>query len=127
MISTRSWQVISDSDIRPLVYAFVFNGSVNGQPIDERFESGPNTFQDVTSPESLEVPEAVPPVADLAEQTQAANATAQAALQRATLFGLGGVAVGVAGVILAAVALLSRSRSSLADLDDSLDPPVVKH
>jgi hypothetical protein len=91
-------------------YSFIFSGSINGDAVNERFDSGPNTFEDVVSPQSLEFPEAVPPPADLAQQAQTANATAQAALQRATLFGLGGVAVGLVGIVLAVVALLARVR-----------------
>src|SRR5579883_1363418 len=71
-------------------YSFIFSGTLDGQPVNERFDSGPGRFDDVTSPATLQFPETVPAPADLAQQTQAANATAQAALQRATLFGLGG-------------------------------------
>ncbi len=67
----------------------------------------------MTSPATLQFPETVPAPADLAQQTQAANATAQAALQRATLFGLGGIAVGLVGVVLAVVALVSKSKPNL--------------
>jgi hypothetical protein len=91
-------------------YSFVFSGTLNGDPVIETFESGPGRFDDVTSASSLEFPEAVPATADLAQQTQAANDAAQAAIQRATLFGLAGVAVGLIGVVLAIVALVARVR-----------------
>lgn len=88
-------------------YSFIFTGSVNGQTIDDRFDSGPNTFDDVTSPASLQFPETVPAGADLAQQAQ----QAQAAAQRATILGIVGVVVGVIGLILAVVALLVRPRA----------------
>ena len=94
-------------------YSFIFSGSLDGQTINQTFESGPNTFDDVVAPASLEFPVTVPATADLAQQTQTADATAQAALQRATLFGLAGVAVGVVGTVLAIVALISRNKPSL--------------
>jgi len=98
-------------------YSFTFTGSVNGQTINERFESGPGRFNDVTASQSLEFPETVPPPADLAQQTQEASAQTQAALQRATLLGLGGIGVGLVGVVLAIVALVMRAglRSTLQD------------
>jgi len=91
-------------------YAFTFTGTLNGQPVNQRFESGPNTFEDVVSPSSLQFPETVPAPADLAQQTQAANATAQAAVQRATLLGLAGIAVGLMGLVVAVVALILANR-----------------
>lgn len=91
-------------------YAFTFTGTVDGNAVNQRFESGPNTFDDVTSPSSLEFPEAVPAPADLAQQTQAANVTAQAAAQRATLLGLAGVAVGLVGLVVAVVAIVLANR-----------------
>ena len=94
-------------------YSFIFSGSLNGQSINQTFESGPGRFDDVVAPSTLEFPVTVPATADLAQQTQAADATAQAALQRATLFGLAGIAVGVVGVVLAVVALISRTKPIL--------------
>jgi hypothetical protein len=100
-------------------YTFTFVGSIGSQKVNSSFQSGPNTFPDVTSPTTEEFPVQVPAAADLAAQTQAANATAQAALQRATLLGVAGIAVGLVGVILAALALALRARPgwapSLAD------------
>jgi len=105
-------------------YSFIFSGTLNGDPVNQTFESGPGRFNDVDSPQSLEFPVAVPATTDLAQQTQAANDAAQAALQRATLFGLGGVAVGLIGVVLAIVALLTRVRpASASDLVETTAAP----
>jgi hypothetical protein len=104
-------------------YAFTFNGTINGDPVtDARFESGPNTFNDVDPATSLQFPVQVPATSDLAQQTQSANDAAQAALQRATLFGLGGVAVGLVGIVLAVVALAMRARPVLASPDELSTP-----
>jgi hypothetical protein len=98
-------------------YSFTFSGTLNGDPVTETFESGPGRFNDVDAATSLEFPVAVPAAADLAQQTQAANDAAQAAMQRATLFGLGGIAVGLIGVVLAVVALLVRARPASAPVE----------
>ena len=95
-------------------YSFIFSGSINGDPINATFQSGPNTFDDVISPTDEQFPVAVPAPADLSQQTQAADATAQAALQRATLFGVAGIAVGLIGIIVGVVALVTRSRPQSA-------------
>lgn len=89
-------------------YTFTFTGSIDGQPIkNARFQSGPNTFSDVVPPKTLEFPVAVPGTTGLAQQTQAADATAQ----NAKLLGFGGIAAGVIGIILAIIALVSRHGS----------------
>lgn len=102
-------------------YSFIFSGSLHGEPINARFESGPGRFDDVISPTTLEFPVSVPAPADLVQQTQAANATAQAALQRATLLGLAGVALGLIGLVVAIVALVASVRSRAPLPEDS--PP----
>jgi len=104
-------------------YSFIFSGSINGDPINATFQSGPNTFDDVISPTAEQFPVAVPAPADLSAQTQAADATAQAALQRATLLGVAGIAVGLIGIIVGGIALLTRFRPPTASQSDS---PVAK-
>jgi len=98
-------------------YSFIFSGSINGQPISARFESGPGRFNDVVSPAELEFPEAVPAPADLAGQVAAARAAAESARQQALLLGLGGIALGLVGVIVGGAALLTRSRGGVIAAD----------
>ncbi len=98
-------------------YAFVFSGSVNGDSVNERFESGPGRFNDVAAPTSLQYPETVPAAADVAQQAQAATAAAQAASQKATIFGLAGIAIGIVGLVVATVALVARVRTPVSALD----------
>lgn len=93
-------------------YSFLFSGTLNGDAVNETFESGPGRFDDVVPPSTIEFPAAGPAVSDLAVQTQAANATAQAALQRATLLGGAGIAIGLAGLVFGVVALVTRRQST---------------
>ena len=90
-------------------YSFIFSGTVNGDAVNETFESGPGRFDDVESPTGLQFPP-VAGAADPTQQAQAANDAAQTALQRATLLGGGGLLVGVIGLIVGVVALTSRAR-----------------
>ena len=91
-------------------YSYIFSGTVGGDAVSETFESGPGRFDDVEAPTSLEYPAAGPTTSDLAPQIQAANATAQAALQRATLLGAAGIAIGLVGVVFGVVAWVTRKQ-----------------
>lgn len=101
-------------------YSFTFSGSIGSQQVNERFESGPNTFDDVVSPTTLDFPTSVPAPADLAQQSQAATAAAQAAMQRATVLGLAGVAIGLVGLVVAIVALVARARPAPSIVEEDL-------
>ena len=46
-------------------YTFHIVGTIGTQKVDERFESGPNRFDDVDKPTALQYPDAVPNGADL--------------------------------------------------------------
>jgi hypothetical protein len=85
-------------------YIFHFTGQVEGTPVDEKFESGPNTFSDVEDPSVLDYPQKLPNLADLAKQVQVAQSTASTA----QAFGIFGTVVGVLGLIVGGVALLRR-------------------
>jgi hypothetical protein len=85
-------------------YIFHFTGQVEGQPVDEKFESGPNTFSDVEDPSVLDYPQKVPNPSDLATQVKAA----QNAAATAQTSGMVGTVVGVLGLIVGGVALLRR-------------------
>jgi hypothetical protein len=41
-------------------FIFNFTGSIEGSPINERFESGPGRFDDVASLDALQFPQAIP-------------------------------------------------------------------
>ena len=90
-------------------YTFHFFGTLNGQKVDERFNSGPTTFNTVEEPTSVEFPTKVPALADLAtltgrlsgrvdHATALASATTHKANSAHTL-GVIGVALGGAGLV----------------------------
>ncbi len=103
-------------------YTFIFSGTINGQPVNERFESGPGRFSDVQAPATLQYPDVLPASADIAQQVQAATAAAQDASQRATLFGFAGIGVGIVGLVVALVALVTRMRTPVPALDAEAAP-----
>jgi hypothetical protein len=51
-------------------YSFRFFGTIDGQPVDEKFESGPNRFDEVKMRAELEYPTKVPTNGELAAQIQ---------------------------------------------------------
>jgi hypothetical protein len=93
---------------RPGTYIFNFSGSIEGNPVNERFESGPGRFNDVEAVDQLQFPEAVPPANDVARAARAADdraAAAEEAAASARSLGIAGVAVGVVGIVVGAIAL----------------------
>jgi hypothetical protein len=93
---------------RPGTYIFTFSGSIEGNPINERFESGPGRFNDVDAIDQLQFPEAVPPANDVARAARVADDRAAAAADAAAgarSLAIGGVVVGVVGILVGAVAL----------------------
>ncbi len=89
---------------KPGSYIFHFTGNVADQAVDEKFESGPGRFDDVTDLTALQFPQKAPAALELATQVQAA----QSAAATAQIFGMIGIGVGVLGVIVGAVALMRR-------------------
>jgi hypothetical protein len=85
-------------------YVFTFTGTVGDQQVNEKFESGPGRFGDVDDPATLQFPQTVAYAGDLQAQVQAADARAS----QATTFGYAGAALGVVGIILGGLALLTR-------------------
>src|SRR5215212_8140770 len=91
---------------RPGAYSFRFTGTLEGQPVNETFESGPGRFNDVEAVAPLQFPDKVPAGVEL----QRALAAADSRANTATVLGGLGLLAGVAGVVLAAWALASRRR-----------------
>lgn len=86
-------------------YTFRVYGEINGEKLDERFESGPGRFNDVQSLAPLQFPVVVPQVpADLQARLDAADSAANSA----RLFGIAGIVVGLIGLGLGGMALLRR-------------------
>lgn len=78
-------------------YTFRFFGEIDGTPVDEKFTSSPEGFHAVSSVGELQFPAQV-----------STNAQLQAQIRTAQMLGAAGLAVGVAGLLLAAWALRSR-------------------
>jgi hypothetical protein len=85
-------------------YIFTFSGTINGDQINEKFESGPGRFNDVQSASELQFPVANPAPSEL--QAQLGEARQQAAT--ANPMALIGLGLGVLALLLAALALFSR-------------------
>lgn len=85
-------------------YVFTFTGTIGEQTVNERFESGPGRFAEVATGQEMQFPETLPTTRDLQQQVQAADARAA----QATTFGYVGTALGVVGIVLAALSLLRR-------------------
>ena len=105
-------------------YVFHFSGSIEGIAVDERFESGVGTFDDVRPAIAIQFPEsaasareieaAVRGAQDAAQQAQSAALSADASAARARMLGIGGIALGAVGIAFGAVAsaIALRRRSS---------------
>ncbi|MGN6813714.1 MAG: hypothetical protein ACTHMP_22825 [Thermomicrobiales bacterium] len=92
-------------------YRFHVFGTIDGQNIDETFESGPGRFDDVGSLAALQFPDKQPAVpADLQAQLDAAQSKANTA----QMIAIAGIVVGVLGIIVAIVALMRRPATAPA-------------
>ena len=85
-------------------YSFRVYGEIEGQRIDERFESGPGRFNDVESLTPLQFPQQLTAPADLQARVDAAEARAKVA----QMLGVAGLAAGLIGLGLGFAALLRR-------------------
>ena len=90
-------------------YIFTFVGSIDGTPVNEKFESGPNRFDDVTTGADLQFPQAVPDSTSLANDVKAARDDANSARTFATV----GIVVGALGLLTAGTALASARRGKV--------------
>ena len=101
-------------------YIFTFSGSIEGNPVNERFESGPGRFDDVKAVDQLQFPEAVPPGNEVARVARTADDRAAAAEEAASTargLAIAGLVVGAVGALIGSVALgvvFSRRPASAA-------------
>jgi hypothetical protein len=92
-------------------YIFRIYGEIEGQKIDERFESGPGRFGDVEPLAALQFPE---PRAQVPADLQSRLDAAQSQATTARNLGLGGVVVGLLGLAAGAAALFRRPSAAAA-------------
>ena len=89
-------------------YRFRFFGTVEGKPVDESFESGPNTFSTVNPAGDLHFPERRATVREIEGAVRGAQASAEGAqdasieaadsASAATTLGIAGIVLGVLGI-----------------------------
>lgn len=91
-------------------YIFRVYGTIEGQQIDERFESGPGRFDEVQSLAPLQFPERVLAPSELQARLDAAESRANTA----QALGIAGLVVGLLGLGAAAMSLLRRPAASRA-------------
>lgn len=94
-------------------YIFTFSGTIEGMPIDERFESGPGRFDDVVPAERVQFPETVPPANEAARAARAAldrAVLAESAAADARTLALAGLSAGVLGILVGAAGLAASVR-----------------
>jgi hypothetical protein len=117
-------------------YLFTFTGTIDGNPVNQTFESGPGRFDDVQATDKLQFPEAVPAPATLAASVQSAGDRAQAAEARAAAaegklsqaqgLGAAGVVLGLLGLGAGGWALLSARRSGAGEQRVTVGPSAAR-
>lgn len=85
-------------------YIFQISGTIDGEPIDERFESGPGRFADVQGAQALQFPEKLPDGLVVANQLRLAQETAEASRILALVSSL----IALASLAIAAHAVRGR-------------------
>ncbi|MDQ7829616.1 MAG: hypothetical protein QN122_07410 [Armatimonadota bacterium] len=87
-------------------YRFRITGTIEGQPVDETFDSADGKFDGVEEIAAIQFPERLPSPADLSRETAAAAAQAR----RAQTLGGAGLVLGLLGSVLGGLALVRRWR-----------------
>jgi hypothetical protein len=101
----------------PGTYTFHLFGAIGKQKVDERFTSGPTTFDDIADPAAVEFPTKVPTGPELAgrldreiPRVNAAIASARSQAEdradTARILAIVGIVIGAMGLLLAVVALI---------------------
>jgi hypothetical protein len=89
-------------------YTFHFSGTINGDPVEQRFESGPGRFDDVQPIGPLQFPRQLGDPAALQSQVS----DAQAAANQGRILGIAGILVGAIGIGVG-IAGTSRRKASV--------------
>ena len=93
----------------PGSYRFRFFGTIERTEIDESFESGPNTFNEIQAAEELQFPEPLPSVREMegavrgaqttAREAQDAAFSANSAASSASTLAIVGIVLGAVGIV----------------------------
>jgi hypothetical protein len=125
-LGTHGEFVASIMPTQPGAYTFHFTGTIKGQKVDEKFTSGPKTFNTVDEPTATQFPVKDPSIGQLSGLTNrlssrvnsglsAAKSKADSASSTATV----GVVLGIIGIVvgigLGGVGLLSARRARTKD------------
>jgi len=109
----RAWLIPT----APGTYTFHLFGAIGKQKVDERFTSGPTTFDDIADPAEVEFPTKVPTGTELAGRLDreiprmtaavaSARSEAEDKADSARTLAIIGIVVGAVGLVLAFVALI---------------------
>lgn len=109
----RAWVIPT----APGAYTFHFFGTIGKQEVDERFTSGPTTFDDVADPAEVEFPTKVPTGTEIAARLDreiprvnaaitSARSEAKDRVDTARTLAIVGIVVGAVGLVLAVVVLI---------------------
>jgi hypothetical protein len=90
-------------------YQWTFVGSINGDQVNEKFDTADGKFNKVEPATALQFPQALPDPT----QEGAAVAAAQSEAQSARMLGMGGIALGVLGLLAAVGVWLTRPRAAV--------------
>jgi hypothetical protein len=93
-------------------YTFRIFGEIDGQQIDESFDSGPETFGPMGDPQEIQFPEvlAAPPVegTDTGAEPTSSDSSSSSSDDTARILGIVGIIVGVVGLGAGVVVLATR-------------------
>ena len=88
-------------------YQWTFVGSINGDQVNEKFDTADGKFDKVNPATALQFPQALP---DPSQESAAVNA-AQSEAQSARMLAMAGIGVGVLGLLAALGVWLTRPRA----------------
>jgi hypothetical protein len=91
-------------------YQWIFSGNINGDAVNETFDTADGKFNAVVASTALQFPVQLPEATQAAADIQTAQADAQSARMLAYV----AIAVGVVGLLLGLAALFYRSRGAAA-------------
>jgi hypothetical protein len=91
-------------------YQWIFTGNINGDAVNETFDTADGKFNAVTASTALQFPIQLPEAAQAASDLQSAQADAQSARMIAYI----AIAVGILGLLMGLVALFYRGRGAPA-------------